>query len=130
MENISQKKQINSITLLPNPCNITLKKTHTLKDLDKSDNENDSDDVDKSDYKNDSEPEELKHFSESNISTYNRYQVLDKLSRDSSDQTFEHAEKFEVSPIADSEGNLDSNIKLEERQVIDEFCCFPNVHQK
>ena len=116
---MTQKKQrnsFNSITLFPN------KKTHALKAaVDKSDIGNDSEEVDEGDIENDSEPEEHQHFSESNISTYNRFQVLDKLSEDSSDQTFENAEKFEMPPVADSLDNLDSRNKPKERQVIDEI---------
>ena len=111
----------NSTTLFPNLDNISTKKSSN----------HGSYDVCSSVKGNEDEPDESNHFSESKIPTYNRFEVLDKLSKDPSDKTaavIVNDENFELPPVPDSEYikvDSDSDMKPEERKIIDEI----NVEQ-
>jgi hypothetical protein len=72
------KLHINSTILLPNLFNITPNKTSIPGSCDVSR---------RSDKGNDDERDEPNQFSEPNVPTYNKFQVLDKLSKEPSNQT-------------------------------------------
>ena len=105
--NMTQKMNINSSnssTFFPNLLNLSHMETSVpgLYDICRSAKENDE------------EQDNSKHFSEPNIPTYNKFQVLDTLSKEPSDQPVENG-------VNDILAEPDSGKKPEKRNIIDEL---------